>query len=60
VEQALASIVAEFGLQPATTVAYLCGNPDMVERSREVLLAAGLPADAIVHENYWVSEGHAA
>ena len=61
VEQVLASIVAEFGLQPAATVAYLCGNPDMVERSREVLLAAGLPADAIVHENYWVADGtHAA
>lgn len=55
VEQVLPSILEELALDPADTVAYLCGNPEMVERSRETLLARGLAADSIVHENYWAS-----
>jgi ferredoxin-NADP reductase len=55
VEQALPAIIEELRLEPGNTIAYLCGNPDMVERSREVLIEAGLPSDAIVHENYWAT-----
>ena len=55
VEHALPSICEELALDPSDTVAYLCGNPEMVERSRETLLAHGLAGDAIVHENYWAS-----
>ncbi len=55
VERVLAGLWDELGLTPDSTVAYLCGNPDMVEASREALLGLGLnPAD-IVHENYWAA-----
>jgi ferredoxin/flavodoxin---NADP+ reductase len=53
VEAILARTCGELMLDPANTVAYLCGNPDMVERSREVLSSLGFPEAAIVHENYW-------
>jgi ferredoxin/flavodoxin---NADP+ reductase len=55
VERLLPSVWEELSLDPADTVAYLCGNPEMVERSRETLLARGLAAESIVHENYWAS-----
>lgn len=43
----------ETHLDARTTVAYLCGNPAMVDDAREVLLGVGLPAAAIVLERYW-------
>jgi ferredoxin-NADP reductase len=55
VERVLPEVWEELTLDSADTVAYLCGNPEMVERSRETLLARGLAADSIVHENYWAS-----
>jgi ferredoxin/flavodoxin---NADP+ reductase len=57
VESILAGICEDLQLDPSGTVAYLCGNPDMVASSREVLVGLGLPADAILHENYWVASG---
>ena len=53
VEQVLAAICADVDVDPAATVAYLCGNPDMVERSREVLRGLGMAEADIVRENYW-------
>jgi ferredoxin/flavodoxin---NADP+ reductase len=55
VEAILARLCGELTLDPAGTVAYLCGNPEMIERSREVLRGLGLPDEAIIHENYWTS-----
>ena len=48
VQQAL----AEFAPDPATDIAYLCGNPNMVDSAFEVLKAAGLPIPAIRREKY--------
>ena len=48
VQQAL----AEFAPDPATDIAYLCGNPNMVDSAFEVLKAAGLPISAIRREKY--------
>jgi ferredoxin-NADP reductase len=42
-------------LDPKATVAYLCGNPGMVDAAGEVLLRIGLPPAAIVLERYWAS-----
>lgn len=53
VEQVLARICTDISVDPAATVAYLCGNPDMVERSRETLLNLGMADADIVRENYW-------
>jgi ferredoxin--NADP+ reductase len=57
VESILARMCGEIGLDPSDTVAYLCGNPDMVARSREVLRSLGFPDEAIVLENYWTAAG---
>ncbi|KAB7631219.1 MULTISPECIES: ferredoxin--NADP reductase [Stenotrophomonas] len=44
--------LAEFAPNPATDIAYLCGNPDMVDATFEVLKAAGLPTPQVRREKY--------
>ena len=39
------SIAAEAGLDPAATVAYLCGNPAMIAAVEPRLAAIGIPAE---------------
>jgi ferredoxin-NADP reductase len=53
VEANVAPIFAELGLSPTDTVAYLCGNPDMIMSAEATLLELGLPEDAIHKELYW-------
>jgi ferredoxin-NADP reductase len=48
VQQAL----AEFAPDPATDIAYLCGNPNMVDAAFEALKQAGLPVPHIRREKY--------
>lgn len=55
VEAILAGVCADLNLDPSDSVAYLCGNPDMVARSEEVLRGLGFAADAVIHENYWTA-----
>jgi ferredoxin-NADP reductase len=43
---------AEFAPDPARDIAYLCGNPNMVDASFEALKAAALPVPAIRREKY--------
>lgn len=40
-------------LDPGATVAYLCGNPGMIESASAVLASQGCPPEAIVTERYW-------
>ena len=47
------SIAAEAGLDPAATVAYLCGNPAMIAGVEPRLASIGIPANAIRAEQYW-------
>jgi ferredoxin--NADP+ reductase len=47
----------ELGLDPADTVAYICGNPEMIEAATEILRGRGFSEDAIVRENYWTGPG---
>jgi ferredoxin/flavodoxin---NADP+ reductase len=42
------------GLDPATTVAYLCGNPGMVAAAQAALAARGLAAADVHTESYWL------
>lgn len=44
--------LAEIGPDPARDIAYLCGNPDMVDASFEALKEAGLPVPQIRREKY--------
>lgn len=42
------------GLDPARTVAYLCGNPGMVAAAQAALAARGLAAADVHTESYWL------
>jgi ferredoxin--NADP+ reductase len=53
VESIVAPIVAELGLDPGDTVAYLCGNPDMIQSAEATLLELGFPETAVKKELYW-------
>ena len=44
--------LAEFSPNPATDIAYLCGNPNMVDACFEALKADGLPIPQIRREKY--------
>lgn len=44
--------LAEFEPDPATDIAYLCGNPNMVDACFEALKASGLPVPQIRREKY--------
>jgi ferredoxin--NADP+ reductase len=53
VESIVAPIVGELGLDPGDTVAYLCGNPDMIQSAEVTLLELGFPEPAVKKELYW-------
>ena len=53
VETIVAPIVEELGLRPDDTVAYICGNPDMIQSAEETLLRLGFAEDAVKKELYW-------
>lgn len=40
-------------LAPHGTVAYLCGNPEMIAAGTQILASRRLPEDAIRSEHYW-------
>lgn len=44
------------GFTAADTMAYLCGNPDMIENMKGVLRRVGFPKEAVKEEIYWVAE----
>ena len=44
--------LAEFAPNAETDIAYLCGNPNMVDAAFEVLKAAGLPVPHVRREKY--------
>jgi len=50
---ALQPICDTLRLDPATTIAYLCGNPGLVAAAERILAARGLDTTAIVSERYW-------
>jgi ferredoxin-NADP reductase len=53
VETIVGPIVEELGLGPNDTVAYLCGNPDMIQSAEQTLLGLGFAEDAVKKELYW-------
>ena len=53
VEMILAPVLDELGLTPANSVAYICGNPDMILAAEQTLLERGYPEDQVHKELYW-------
>ena len=53
VESIVAPVFADLGLSADSTIAYLCGNPDMILSTEQTLLELGLPEAAIKKELYW-------
>ena len=53
VESIVAPVLDELGLTPADTIAYICGNPDMIIAAEETLLARGFPEEQVKKELYW-------
>ena len=49
------SIAGAAGIDPSSTVAYVCGNPAMIAAVEPRLAALGIPADAIRAEQYWTA-----
>ena len=42
-----------YRLEPARSVAYICGNPEMITAASRILGGIGFAPDAIVSEQYW-------
>ncbi|HYI21847.1 MAG TPA: FAD-binding oxidoreductase [Candidatus Limnocylindrales bacterium] len=53
VESILVPVLDELGLTPANSVAYICGNPDMIATAEERLLGRGYAEDQVHKELYW-------
>jgi ferredoxin-NADP reductase len=53
VETIVGPVCEELGLTPEDTVAYICGNPDMILSAEETLLARGFPEESVKKELYW-------
>jgi ferredoxin-NADP reductase len=53
VESIVAPVCDELGLTPENTIAYICGNPDMIMAAEETLLARGFPEEQVKKELYW-------
>jgi ferredoxin--NADP+ reductase len=53
VESILGPVCDELALGPDNTIAYLCGNPDMILSAEETLLDRGFPETGVKKELYW-------
>jgi ferredoxin-NADP reductase len=53
VESIVAPVADELGLTPANTIAYICGNPDMILAAEQTLLDRGFPEAQVKKELYW-------
>jgi ferredoxin-NADP reductase len=53
VETIVAPVCEELGLTAQNTIAYICGNPDMILSAEETLLARDFPPDQVKKELYW-------
>jgi ferredoxin--NADP+ reductase len=53
VETILARVLDELELTPADSIAYICGNPDMILSAEATLLECGYPEEQVHKELYW-------
>jgi ferredoxin/flavodoxin---NADP+ reductase len=53
VESIVGPVADELGLSPDNTIAYICGNPDMILAAEATLLGRGFPEAQVKKELYW-------
>ncbi len=53
VESILGGVMDELGLTPSNSIAYVCGNPDMILAADATLLERGYPEEQVHKELYW-------
>jgi ferredoxin--NADP+ reductase len=53
VETIVGPVCDELGLRPDDTIAYICGNPDMIVAAEATLLERGFPGAQVKKELYW-------
>jgi ferredoxin--NADP+ reductase len=53
VEAIVPAVYDELALTPANSIAYVCGNPDMITSVDQLLLERGFPEEQIKKELYW-------
>jgi ferredoxin-NADP reductase len=53
VEAIVAPVCDELGLTSDNSIAYICGNPDMILAAEETLLGRGYPEAQVKKELYW-------
>jgi ferredoxin-NADP reductase len=53
VEAVVADVCSELGLDPAQTVVYICGNPEMILNVEGILIDRGFPEFHVKKELYW-------
>jgi ferredoxin--NADP+ reductase len=53
VESIVAPVCEELGLTPENTIAYICGNPDMILSAEATLLGRGFAEPQVKKELYW-------
>lgn len=53
VEANIAGVCDELGLTPANTIAYICGNPEMIVTAESLLLERGFAEEQVKTELYW-------
>ena len=53
VETILEPVLDELGLSAANSVAYICGNPDMINAAEATLLSRDYPPEQVHRELYW-------
>lgn len=54
-ETVLARVCEELEIDPGRSVAYVCGNPGMIEAVTEALRQRGFAEAAIIREHYWTA-----
>ena len=53
VESILGPVLDELGLSATDSIAYICGNPDMILAAEATLLERGYPEEQVHKELYW-------
>jgi ferredoxin--NADP+ reductase len=53
VESILGPVLDELALDASNSIAYICGNPDMILSAEETLLGRGYPEGQVHKELYW-------
>src|SRR5712692_274842 len=56
IEDVLRKYLDSLGLSPSDAVAYLCGHPQMIENSKDILKRRGFAKELVHEEVYWIPE----